>query len=210
MVSVLVDAQRNIFHARAGDHYTYYPDMVSVAKQAFLAPHPGDTDVVLSNAYPIDISLTFMRSKGIVPLLHAQPGASRVLVAACSEGVGYHGLFPFMHGPRFAAQRHLLRKLSHMAPTAVPGAVSRRMRRARVLPTALRFRPSTTSAPEQRNPIWLYPPGRSPGDLPARIPGVKAVYTWSEVIERICREQAGRRALKVVLYPCAPLQVLDL
>jgi hypothetical protein len=36
-----------------------------------------------------------------------------------------------------------------------------------------------------------------------------AVYEWSEIIERIRHEQRGRSRLKVVVYPCSPLQVLD-
>ena len=70
----------------------------------------GDADVVISAAYPIDVSLTFMRSKGIIPLLHAAPGASRVLVAACPEGVGHHGLFPFVPNPQRWRYRHMARR----------------------------------------------------------------------------------------------------
>jgi len=32
---------------------------------------------------------------------------------------------------------------------------------------------------------------------------------WAEILERIKREQPGRSELDVVVYPCAPLQVLD-
>jgi hypothetical protein len=37
-----------------------------------------------------------------------------------------------------------------------------------------------------------------------------AAYEWFEVLERIRHEQRGKTRLKVVVYPCAPLQVLDL
>jgi hypothetical protein len=36
-----------------------------------------------------------------------------------------------------------------------------------------------------------------------------AVATWREALTRISREQAGRSDLEVLVYPCAPLQVLD-
>jgi hypothetical protein len=60
-----------------------------------------------------------------------------------------------------------------------------------------------------RRPIWLYAPGRQPGDLPADIPGMTAVATWHEALALVSHEQAGRRDLEVAVYPCAPLQVLD-
>jgi hypothetical protein len=34
--------------------------------------------------------------------------------------------------------------------------------------------------------------------------------TWERVVQAIMREQGTRTALKVMIYPCAPLHVLDL
>jgi hypothetical protein len=48
--------------------------------------------LVIANAYPMDLSATFVRSKGMIPLAHAAAGASRVLIGAASEGMGNHGL----------------------------------------------------------------------------------------------------------------------
>ena len=78
----------------------------------------GDADVVIANAYPIDVSLTFMRSKGVTPLLLAKPGASRVLVSACSEGGGYLRAVPVCGAPSPPSLLHLARTVS-----ARPGAV---------------------------------------------------------------------------------------
>jgi lactate racemase len=87
-VSVHVDADRRPVRVVCGDHRRSYPETVAFSQRAYRAPGPGSADVVIANAYPIDVSLTFMRSKGITPLLLAKPGASRVLVSACSEGGG--------------------------------------------------------------------------------------------------------------------------
>jgi hypothetical protein len=35
------------------------------------------------------------------------------------------------------------------------------------------------------------------------------IHEWADVLARIGHEQGGRDALQVVIYPCAPLQVLD-
>ena len=111
MITLHVDAGREVVRAVSGDHHAYYPDGVAFSRRAYSAPPPGDADVVVVNAYPADVSLTFTRSKGTAPLHLARPGASRILISACSEGLGYHGLFPFMNGPRFEKQVHILRRL---------------------------------------------------------------------------------------------------
>jgi nickel-dependent lactate racemase len=105
-----VDASRRVVRVTVGDPLRHYEQAVAFSLRAYRAPLPGGADVVVSNAYPIDVSLTFMRSKGITPLMHARPGASRVLLSACSEGVGHHGLFSFANRTRFQRQIHLARK----------------------------------------------------------------------------------------------------
>lgn len=199
-ISAHVDAQRRLVRLVSGAHELYYREAVAFSLSSYSACAPGNADVVISNAYPMDVSLTFMRSKGILPLLRAAPGASRVVVAACPEGVGHHGLFPFMDLPRFARARQLARRTlvdPRSAPATVRRGVARRLNGARA------------PAPAAALPIHLYPPGRPSGSLPAAIPGMTAVYSWDETLARVAREQGGRSELEAVVYPCAPLQVLE-
>jgi hypothetical protein len=191
----------------SGDHRRYYEAAVAFSLDRYRAPLPSDADLVVSNAYPIDVSLTFMRSKGITPLLHARPDASRVLIAACSEGVGRHGLFPFTNGHRFQRQLHLARKV-RARPMVVPGkmagwARSKLQRKGRGTSTA-----PAMLGPLAVNPVWLYAPAAPTGSLPAAIPGMTRVDSWPELLVQVRAEQ-GHRPLRVAVYPCAPLQVLD-
>ena len=213
-VSAHVDADREIVRLVCGDHRRYYADAVAFAREAYRAPLPGDADVVIANAYPIDVSLTFMRSKGVIPLLHAKPAASRVLIAACPEGVGHHGLFPFVPDPRRWRYRHMARRARAQPDVAARKLVRRAARTLRRLAPASageRRVPAGRAGPEAAaRPITLYAPGRAPGELPSNIPGMTAVYSWEQVLERIAQEQHARGDLGVAMYPCAPLQVLDL
>jgi nickel-dependent lactate racemase len=202
-VSVHVDADRRPGRVVCGDHCRYYPEAVEFSLRAYRAPGPGDADVVIANAYPIDVSLTFMRSKGVSPLLLAKPGASRVLVSACSEGGGHHGLFPFVDAPRRQGLLHLARTVS-ARPGTVPAKAARRLRAA-----LRRGRGGGSAAPGGGRPIWLHVPGRPAVDLPAEIPGMTALGAWPEVLARIDAEQGHRPGIEVAVYPCAPLQVLQ-
>jgi len=226
-VSLQLDAARQVVRAVSGDHRRYYDGEVAFARAAYRAPLPGDADVVVANAYPMDVSLTFMRSKGILPLLHARPGASRVVIAACPEGVGYHGLYPFVNGHRFERQLHLAR-MARARPLKIPakgarlgasiasrtlGKLRRDRNQQRQGPTGASTAASPMANP-MANPIWLYVPGLNADaaavPLPPAIPGMRALRHWPEVVDRIRAEQRGREELKVMVYPCAPLQVLDL
>ena len=212
-ITMHVDADRQVVRMVSGDHFRYYHEAAAFSFEAYRAPLPGDADLVVSNSYPIDVSLTFMRSKGMTPLMHARPGASRILVCACSEGVGHHGLFPFVNGPRFGRQLHMAR-IARVAPSAIPTrAADFLVRRVR---SAIRGAHSAARAglrPEEdgqarAGPTWLYVPGRRALDLPPRIPGMVASGSWPDILHRVRLEQRTRKSLKVVVYACAPLQVL--
>ena len=212
-ISAHVDADRQIVRLVSGDHERYYADAVAFAREAYLAPLPGDADFVVSNAYPIDVSLTFMRSKGIVPLLHGRPGASRALIAACPEGVGHHGLFPFVPDPRRWRYRHMARR-ARAQPGLVPAKLAKRAAR---MPGKVRRGlrggggPAPAAGPPAPSrPIWLHAPGTPPASLPVNLPAMTVVAAWEDVIERVRREQDGRDDLNVAVYACAPLHVLDL
>ena len=208
MISLHVNARREIVRVVSGDHHRYYRDAVAFSRDRYTTPPPGAADVVVSNAYPIDISLTFMRSKGVIPLVHAAPGASRVLVSACPEGAGRHGLFPFVDRPRFQRQLHAARRLAyadrHALPRLVASGVTRRIRRR------ARRRGARGEAEPLRNPIWLYPGGRPPGSLPGEVPGMSPLYDWHALLNALEREQGHARAVGAVVYPCASIQVLEL
>jgi nickel-dependent lactate racemase len=197
LITVHVDANREIVRLVCGNHFKYYAEAVRFSREAYSAPLPGDSDVVVANAYPMDISLTFMRSKGIIPLLGAQPGASRVVIASCNEGIGLHGLFPFMSQSRFQRPRHLVRTIA----VGDRRALARRAVR--------RWFGKPPPRPQHTNPIWLYVPPDAAGKLPDCIPGMTALYSWSEVIQRLEAEQQTRKRVRGLVYACAPLQVLE-
>lgn len=218
-IAVHVDANREVVRIVSGDHDLYYHDAVAFSRQRYKAQLPTEADVVISNAYPMDVSLTMMHIKGTIPLHHAKPGASRVLVAACPEGVGYHDLFPFIGGPRFRRQRNWGR--SAMArPRTVPRKAAEKawqqIARARRQPARATPAPAAqTPAPagqahQTANPVWLYVPGEGDRTFPTEIPQMTLCGRWEDVVDTIIREQAPRTALEVMIYPCAPLHVLDL
>ncbi len=206
VVSVHVDAARRVVGVTSGDPRAYYADAVEVSRTLFRAPPPGDADVVGSNAYPIDVSLTFAHSKGMIPLGQARPGASRILVASCSEGAGHHGLYPFVGVSR-------LRPLVEAGRYAVVRPAKLRQALARRTQAALgrRSQRAGGTAAAAVRPVWLYRAGG--GHASRRHPRHDSHRGLADLLDVVRAEQRGAvlapaAGLRVAVYPCAPLQVL--
>jgi len=193
IISLHLNADCEIVRATCGNHFSYYDDEVAFARKSFSAPVPEGADVVISNAYPSDLSLTVVVQKGTAPLQYAAAQASRIVIACCSDGVGEHGLFPVIKPPGLAAVQ-FVRRLSVIKPHEFVQAIARRLQRR-----------SPSKSTETRNPIWLYRPLKRLEDLPKNIPGFRVLDSWSDVLAAIEREQGTGKRLKVFLYPCAPL-----
>jgi nickel-dependent lactate racemase len=198
-VSALVDQRRRLIAVLAGDHRQYYRSGVERATSWFATQRESSEDVVIANAFPMDVSATFMRSKGIIPLLHASPRSSRVLVAGCPEGIGHHGLFPLRPTTGLKADARVLRRQLRYAPASVPGLVLNRV--------AQKVRaPARAQATRNRVICFVTSPAANLG--PDDIPGMHVLTDWSEVLRQVEREQGTLDGLSAAIYPCSPLQVL--
>lgn len=216
LVTLHVDASRELVRMNAGDYTIYLSQEVGFAREVFRAPKPDFADVVISNAFPNDLSLTFIHMKGVYPLRHAPAHASRIVLGACSEGEGFHGVYPIVRAPLLHEQRDRLRRISLMSPNEIARTIKKKLARAirrglngKIEPTSSGMQPKFQTRPAALNPIWLYRTGSHTDVLPSPVRGIRVLNSWSEVLERVRKEQQGRTKLKAVIYPCAPLQVLE-
>ncbi len=204
-VGAMVDARRRLCWLRVGDPAAYFAPACADAVRYFSAPGPGDADVVIANAYPMDLSATFVRSKGLPPLTRAAPGASRILIGAASEGIGHHGLFP-LDGGRSQALMGMLRTARNRSRRDV--AMLARRRLVGTIEAITRRAPATATPPVERNPV-IFHPTAPPSSLPPSMGGMRTEASWERILEAVEREQGGRTQLRAVVYPCGPLQVLE-
>jgi nickel-dependent lactate racemase len=201
---VVVSPDRQIVDLACGDIHSLHSRFVDSTKETFRAPKPDPgVRVVISNAYPNDLSLTFVRMKGTVPLAFAPPGASRIVVASCDEGLGFHGLFPFMNAP--PSHRRAMLQLRIAANLKNPRRLLRKGAK-RLVRMAARGQQSAEPA---GHPTWLYLPSPDArAKLPANIPGYRVTSSWHEVIDGVAAEQNHHAPLRTYVYAAAPLQWL--
>ena len=211
IISMHVNANREPIRMVCGDHLAYFRDEVAFARRISSAPRPVDADVTIANAYPSDLSLTIAHMKGMTPLFECPPNATRIVIAACSEGFGHHGVFPFVNPSRLHPIRKKVRRLRTMRTDTVAKEVWHLARRR--LPSILSQKGSSTGVTGSRrkplNPIWVYRPGEATEPLPAAIADMRLAQSWPNVLETIRAEQSANRRLQVYLYACAPLQCFD-
>ncbi len=201
MITLHVDADRKLVKIHSGDHFTYYDKAIEFCRTTYSAPAPHDANVVVSNTYPNDMSLTFARMKGMAPLdAWAPSAASRVAIAGCAEGLGRHNLFPLARFPELLWLQAVARRGSAMSV----GNIGRKLVR--------KFAKSLGSAKipkPQKLPIivyWTYTPA-SP--VPVSVAQMSVVRSWDRILKSVQLEQQHKTRLKVVVYPCAPLQILS-
>jgi nickel-dependent lactate racemase len=200
MVSVHIDAEARPVRMVFGDHRVYYEAEARWASETYQIAGPGDADVVVANAYPVDSTLVSAYQKSMVPLRAARPGASRILLASCVLGPGGHGLFPIGYRPTLLERAR--RKASVLSPMEFVASVA----------AGLRLRLSRRiSKPEPvfRWPVVLFRPGSSPKPDLAELGDLNLAPTWQAVLETIRTQHPGQERLNVAIYPCASLQVLD-
>jgi nickel-dependent lactate racemase len=207
-VFVVTDARRQIVDLASGDIRSLYTQFLMSTKDTFWVPRPDPAArIVISNAYPNDLSLTFARMKGTVPLTVAPTGASRIVVASCEEGLGFHGLFPFMNAPRFHRYRMLQRRIAANLNNPRRLVQKGATRLAGRIPIR---RGERSVASRDRHPTWLYCPSPDAlANLPPSIPGIRATSSWSEVVDGVNGEQNDDSPLRTLVYAAAPLQWLD-
>jgi len=212
MICTQLDAQREIVRLACGDPVRFYAGELAFARRTFGVALPEGADVVITNAYPNDLSFTFVWMKGLTPLKKCPPAASRIVIASCSEGLGSHGVYPVVNPPKFHAQRDALRRLSVMSPSQIAqrlvGRVSRAVHAGANGSPASNHEPKPAQA-KHRNPIWMYRPGTHAETLPKTLRGIQIRNLWGEIIEAVRREQGDRHGLRVLVYACAPLQYFE-
>lgn len=210
-ISTIIDGDRNIIKMYCGDQKKYFGEAVEYYRKTFQTAGADDADVIISNTYPNDLSLTFARMKGFIPLSHCKKGATRIAIAACDEGLGLHNIWPFVNVPKFYKWNHLWRVLSVKPLKEIISRIIPLIRNKlipRIRKMIMREKIKRDSGFSE-SPIWLYLTGGTLVEFPANIPGIHLTSSWEDIVDIVKREHPGKEKLKVLVYSCAFLQLIE-
>ena len=204
--TIHVNAHLEIVNLMCGDHFSYYPQAAQFSLEKYLAPLPDEADVVIANAYPSDLSFTFMR-KAYKPLDYAPRKAMKIMVASNFEGIGTHGLFQHIKPPRFMRYRSMYHKISLMEPRVILSKLVNRLGFSQKTHPNQHKAAQNYAIPQNTNHLWVYRPNCHGLHTP-QVDGMTITDAWKNILEAIEKEQSPGNAVKVRIYPCASLQCL--
>lgn len=180
-VNVLLNRSRDIGHIFSGHRVTAHQEAVRVAKQWYGVKPDGGADIVFANAYPFDTSLHFL-SKGLWPFTYAAKNSSKVVIASCPEGLGYHAL-------------------SLASLTGWSGFFQRMRAFSRH-----DVRPYLTKWTNRERRILLFSANIRKKELKKIYPQATLFSEWGDLISELKARHPGPH-IRVAVYPCSPLQV---
>ncbi len=101
IVNAIINGRREVVKLFVGDMVEAHRKGAEFARQAYATPVRTGADVVIANAYPLDVSLQHA-GKGKWPLKFVKDGGIKIITSAATEGYGYHRLY--------AKERRILRE----------------------------------------------------------------------------------------------------
>lgn len=180
-VNVLLNERRDISHIFCGDMILSHNEGVMTSHKVYRVKPVIDADIVVANVYPFDTSLQFV-SKGLWPLKYGSKSSSKVVIASCPEGIGYHAL----------------------SLRSVPGwsGFFRRMRALSFSDIKDFFRRVREREPE----FLFFSPTVKKNTLRKMYPTAKLFNTWGTLIQDL-KDMHKKLPVKVAIYSCSPLQI---
>lgn len=96
-IGVVINGDRSLRDVRCGHFVDAHREASNIARAYCQTKTDGLYDLVISSAYPKDTEL-LQAENGLIPIKSMKegllkPGGCLVLLSACSEGLGHHGLF---------------------------------------------------------------------------------------------------------------------
>jgi hypothetical protein len=181
IINVLLTPNRDIGRIFCGHWVIAYKDAMQSAPEYYSAPPISDADIILANVYPFDTSLQFL-NKGLWPFDRAPQHCSKVVMAACPEGLGYHALslatvpgWPGFFQRMRAFSRHDVRRYLEQWTSREPG-------------------------------MLVFSANIMKRELKKLYPQAEVFSLWENLISELKSRHSGS-AVKVAVYPCSPLQV---
>ena len=198
------DTELEVVNLMCGDHFLFYAEAARLSRQWYDAPYP-EAAVVIANAYPSDISYTFMR-KALKVIRCAPAGATKITVASNYEGLGTHGLFQQGLSERIQIYKQLYHRISVMEPKVIFQKIIKNLFRIKRAPDGNPGNGAPAAAPVEK--MILYRPAGPSAAIPP-LPGVEVIGRWDTVLKKIAVEQASSDPVRVQIYACASLQCID-
>jgi nickel-dependent lactate racemase len=189
-VNLVVNRSKQIVAVGAGEFRAAFREAAREAGRFLGVEIPAPVDVVVSNAYPFDTSLSVV-GKGLWPFHHCRTARFRILVASLCDCSDARVSFPV--SPAQERRSRLKRALFLSQGKALVGGLARRAEVSLRGPWSQDY---VVYVPfverESRGKPWMIGRGR-------------AFYSWPELMGSLAKAMPAGRRPRVAVFPSAPL-----
>ncbi|MFQ6044017.1 MAG: hypothetical protein ACE5PV_24450, partial [Candidatus Poribacteria bacterium] len=92
IVNVMINSQREITGVFVGDFVEAHRQAAEFSRKCCAVTPVQQPDIVVTNSYPEDLTLRYAMC-GAWPFGTVREGGTKILIAGCPEGTGYHRLY---------------------------------------------------------------------------------------------------------------------
>jgi hypothetical protein len=191
VVNVTLNQDRDIIGVFAGDIILANRKGAAFASDMYTVQMASDVDIIIADAYPFDGDLQFAYNRGVWPLETGSDEITKIILAACPNGMGTHELFPLRESFRSRLWRKLgsfqLRDLKKI-PRRIASSIKMVRTRDKDVNTIL----VSNSLPLE--------------DFQSIYPAGKLFRDWGATKTELLFRFAGRRP-HIAIYQSAPLLI---
>jgi nickel-dependent lactate racemase len=189
IVNVVLNQERDIVGLFAGDRILAHRQGVKFATELYRVNPVEDADIIIADLYPFDTSLLFATRKGYGPLMDGKNKSSRIAIAACPMGLGFHSLTPLFKSVSsrliYRLKYICLKEFLHLGSKI--GVLKKIFIR-------------------RHHDLMVLSPGITEEELKTEFPNARLFSTWSELLDEL-ESRYRNLPVKVVVYRCSPLQI---
>ncbi|MGB6120633.1 MAG: lactate racemase domain-containing protein [Bacteroidota bacterium] len=189
ILNVVLNQDREIAGLFTGHREEAFTRGVEFFESVYRVGAVSQAQVVVTDAYPFDTTFQIAYYRGFWPFWHASDDATRIAIAACSEGMGSHELLSVSKPLWRQAVRRLARwRISDF------GRLKQKV--------SGYFR----TAEGRRDPFKMLSHGITQQDLKKTYMNGEVSNSWKELI-RTTTARHGEGPCRVVVYRCAPFLI---
>ena len=189
IINVVLNHDRDIAALFAGHSEQAFAKGVEYFESAYRIGAVSNAQVVVADAYPFDTTFQIAYYRGFWPFWHSSDDATRIAIAACSEGMGSHELLSVSEPLWRQAVRRLPRlRLSDF------GRLRQRLSGYR------------RTAESRRDRFKILARGITRQDLQKTYPNGEVYTAWEDLLRKEVSRN-GRGPCRAVVYKCAPFLI---
>ncbi len=189
VINVVLNQEREIAGLFCGDKLLAHRNGIEFAIKHYSVSPIDDADIVVADMYPFDIDLQFAYDRGFWPLLRARSDATKVILAACPNGLGSHKLYPISMS-LFQRYTQRLKKL-HWRDLRAPVDRVKKMRRL--------YRQKSLD-------YMMVSTGVGEKELKSVFPNARLYRSWDNLLRDLVQHNKTN-STKVAVYRCAPFLI---